>query len=767
MRKITSLLMLLCVFVGTAWAQVQITSIESLTGEEELTFSTSGRGGWAVNADRTQFGSTNDYGFGTTVNYRNDQHVFQLKKNEGSLYLFSVYAQKYVNPDRSLSETATNALTYVEQGDGTFVFKFSDDKIINIGGSNQMTIDNWGSGTWTGSAESEYDAGNKITIMDVTEARNAKVVTVTYNYYIGGQLYTSQAMEVNANSEVEVPAQAFLTVVNYEGTIGEENCEITVNCTENLPFVVTADLKAPVWQVVEMHRYGTFRVWDYVENDADIKVTEMSSTKEDVSDDSKLWCFTGNLIDGFKIYNKLAGTTVTLNATATTAKVGTAVDGNDVWKLKASTATSDPAACFTHDGSNCMNQQDGFIKYWSSADNGSTCYFFNPSAKVLEAASAFDGIPQGAVGSYNFTEEQKGTFVAAVNAVVENPNDLAKTKALSDLIKQAKKLDKVAYADGYYRIYSAQPGLYAKSKGLIFNGSTFSWGTVSNNGLNAIVKLTTDNEKVVLQNVNSELYMQGVAGASNAAMSENGHITLTELGDAQYNLQFGNGTMHANGHGSGAGELGSVIAYDGGYGSASAWYIIPATELEITVGAAGYSTTYLPFDVTVPNTVKAYAVTATSQTYATLTEMTSIPANQGAILEGEGTHTFAIAKATSDWSQNKLAGTNVNSYVNANAYVLANDDEGVALYKATLNKNENGENGETHFLNNANKAYLPASAVPAGARFLSFDFGTETAIESIEGAENAANAVIYDLSGRRVQKAQKGLYIVNGVKVIK
>ena len=40
-------------------------------------------------------------------------------------------------------------------------------------------------------------------------------------------------------------------------------------------------------------------------------------------------------------------------------------------------------------------------------------------------------------------------------------------------------------------------------------------------------------------------------------------------------------------------------------------------------------------------------------------------------------------------------------------------------------------------------------------------------IESIEGAENAANAVIYDLSGRRVQKAQKGLYIVNGVKVIK
>ena len=69
------------------------------------------------------------------------------------------------------------------------------------------------------------------------------------------------------------------------------------------------------------------------------------------------------------------------------------------------------------------------------------------------------------------------------------------------------------------------------------------------------------------------------------------------------------------------------------------------------------------------------------------------------------------------------------------------------------------------FVNNAGKAYLPKPA-EASARFISFDFGTETAIESIEGAE-VENAVVYDLSGRRVQKAQKGLYIVNGKKVVK
>ena len=40
-----------------------------------------------------------------------------------------------------------------------------------------------------------------------------------------------------------------------------------------------------------------------------------------------------------------------------------------------------------------------------------------------------------------------------------------------------------------------------------------------------------------------------------------------------------------------------------------------------------------------------------------------------------------------------------------------------------------------------------------------------TAIESI-AAEKDANNVIYDLTGRRVEKARKGLYIINGKKVL-
>ena len=779
MRKILSLLMLFCMFVGTTWAQTKVLDIASLTGEEELTFSTSGRGGWAVNADGTNFGSTNDHGFGTTVDYRNDQHVFQLKKNGGSLYLFSLYAQKYVNSDKSLSENATNAVTYVEQSDGTFVFKFSDTAIINIGGSNQISIDNWGSGAWLGSADKEYDVGNKITIMDVTEARLVKEVDVTYNYYINGKLYASQVETQEINSEVEVPAQAFLTVVDYQGTIGKENCEITVNCTENLPFAVTTDLSNPVWQVVEMHRYGTFRVWDYQANDNAVKVTDVAD-KENAVADNMLWCFTGNLIDGFKVYNKAAGTEVTLNATANNPMVGTASNGNDVWKLAKSTATNDPAACFTNNGSNYMNQNGGQIKYHSAADNGSTCYFYNPADFVLAEYASIETVPVGAVGSCILSEEMRASLQTANSAVEANPSDIEKVQALAELVKGAKSANKVSMSAGYYFVKATGGGntaeWYLTHK--VSDGQETLWAAAPSGGLNAdyVWKFETaeNGYKMLCTNLNAYYNIKTATnGGDNntyvniASAADAEELTLDDKGLAKFVIKnAGNENIRTEGNGQ--------VNYWSGE-SNETWYIIPATAIDITIGEAGYATTYLPFDVTLPNEgLKAYAVSDVTMNgtegSATLVEKTSIPANKGAILEGEkGTYTLKIAQAEA-WDGNKLEGSNVNTYVEGEAYVLANGTEGVGFYKAAMNFAKNGEepwakveeNG-THFLNNANKAYLPAPT--DAARFISFDFGTETAIESVESVEN--NVVVYDLAGRRVQGAQKGIFIVNGKKVVK
>ena len=67
----------------------------------------------------------------------------------------------------------------------------------------------------------------------------------------------------------------------------------------------------------------------------------------------------------------------------------------------------------------------------------------------------------------------------------------------------------------------------------------------------------------------------------------------------------------------------------------------------------------------------------------------------------------------------------------------------------------------------AGKAYLLATDVPANVRALDMvvDGGAD-GISAIDNAQSTGNA-IFDLSGRRVAKAQKGIYIVNGKKVVK
>lgn len=68
----------------------------------------------------------------------------------------------------------------------------------------------------------------------------------------------------------------------------------------------------------------------------------------------------------------------------------------------------------------------------------------------------------------------------------------------------------------------------------------------------------------------------------------------------------------------------------------------------------------------------------------------------------------------------------------------------------------------------ANRAYIDMSQVPvvgAGVKGVTFFFNGEVGVNGLE-ADNQKNAPVFDLTGRRVNKTQHGLYIVNGKKVI-
>ncbi len=228
----------------------------------------------------------------------------------------------------------------------------------------------------------------------------------------------------------------------------------------------------------------------------------------------------------------------------------------------------------------------------------------------------------------------------------------------------------------------------------------------------------------------------------------------------------------------------SIVGYnDTDNTSASAWKIEEVKDItdlshSVTIGSAGWSTLYLGYDATIPNDVTAYIVSETTDSKAMLTEVEGvIPANTAVMLQGEAkTYNFAVADASAtvaDDLVNALEGTgitiNVKPADGATPYVLSKLDGIVGFYEATLNKTDSDGIANAAFQNNAFKAYLPVSATPLTARVLIFNFGdgTETGIEAVEGSDPSNGATIYDLSGRRVQNVQKGIYILNGKKVIK
>ena len=222
-----------------------------------------------------------------------------------------------------------------------------------------------------------------------------------------------------------------------------------------------------------------------------------------------------------------------------------------------------------------------------------------------------------------------------------------------------------------------------------------------------------------------------------------------------------------------------LAKYNTGTGTFTIHFAYELTEVEKFTAdftKAEYASFYAPGSVTIPEGVEAYYLTNESFNgdHVTLTKIDGgiIPALTAVILKSNNDEVIDLSvteeSSTEDLSANLFKGTVVTRHTQveeSGAYVLGIADEEVGLYKS--NKTSITNTYAIHvFLNNANKAYLPASAVPATANnsaSFSFRFPGTTAIENVE-VENEVK-VIYDLTGRKVETiSAPGIYIVNGVK---
>ena len=190
-------------------------------------------------------------------------------------------------------------------------------------------------------------------------------------------------------------------------------------------------------------------------------------------------------------------------------------------------------------------------------------------------------------------------------------------------------------------------------------------------------------------------------------------------------------------------------------------------QYELSVSSAGYATLFLAYNAEIPQDVEVYVAENVDGDCLKMKKVEGVlPAMTGVIVKAnEGTYAFIQSEDTpAEIGENLLVGSVANTMVRADDdtsyYILAAPDDNnnnVGMYPVELD-----ENGA--FVCKANKAYLPISSAPAR---IYFDFGTETGIGEVKTENGEQKAEIYDLSGRKVQNAQKGIFIVNGKKVIK
>ena len=350
----------------------------------------------------------------------------------------------------------------------------------------------------------------------------------------------------------------------------------------------------------------------------------------------------------------------------------------------------------------------------------------------------------------------------------------ANTVSDSELITLISKMNTNKSSLASHRMYQPATGKFYRFKSVKHNkkrlcsnvsNGVLQCGDATDNGRESIFYLTADNKLVA--------YVEGQYIGWNkdalANVRDAGYVTAFGCGIdyASYTIATVDGStqraIYCDGATWNRGNLTNNAHTDTGYD----WVIEEVPFLPVGVNTrAGYGTLYSPVALeqshSGTNRIKAYTGAVADGVLKLTPVEGTIPQNTPVIFQyltgEEKGNVFLPVTGDVDnaaYANNDLAGQFVTTAKAADAsiYTLQNKStHGIGMYKY------NGTNIK------AFRAYLPYTA-PAGGNALRMVFDdVTTGIEGIE-VNDGGKTAIYDLSGRRVSRMTKGLYIVNGKKV--
>lgn len=168
--------------------------------------------------------------------------------------------------------------------------------------------------------------------------------------------------------------------------------------------------------------------------------------------------------------------------------------------------------------------------------------------------------------------------------------------------------------------------------------------------------------------------------------------------------------------------------------------------------------------VVIPSGISAYyAKQVTNSTVELLPVTGIIPAETGVVLFGDaGTYTFTEASSAGQ----TITGNLLIPVLNESGYICERDNQYVLTWHDRLVFAQTGS--ENYAYVPYRKAYLDlGSAVSSSRLRISFGNGNEsTGIQSLQSDERSLEGTVYNLRGQRVEHPSKGIYIINGKKVV-
>ena len=298
-----------------------------------------------------------------------------------------------------------------------------------------------------------------------------------------------------------------------------------------------------------------------------------------------------------------------------------------------------------------------------------------------------------------------------------------------------------------------------------------TWSIIGNNGAYHCIKLGTGSASGLVTTRKIALSGNGTLTFS-AAGWNTGTNTISVMatgatlsGDTEVSLENGTWNNYSVDVTGASGEVSITFSMQRGFldditvvaeGAA-------APAITVTLNASGFATycSQYPLDFSEATDYTAWQVTGVDGADITFDQITgSVKGGTGIFLKGEAGETITLkyANSTTELSGNKLIGILAPTYV-------VDDDADYNFFGLSGNQFKEINPGTVP----ANKAILKITreeynAIPDAAR-LRIVFNDASGISTVMKNGDDANSV-YDLQGRRVMEPTKGLYIMNGKKVM-